>query len=371
MYKPGLEGPKHKGAPMTQLYCGLDFHKRTTTYHIVDQDGKTIEKGTLETKSLFVFFSRRQKMLIGIEASGGTNDAATKLVASGHDVRIINPNKFKAIGIGGKKTDERDAQMIADVLRLNYIPEVHLKQLRSRRLKSLVITREMLVRNKVNTSNHIRGQLREYGITIPAGVEQFMKLAPQAISRLDDPILGSQLQVLFELVKTFASKIAEFEAQIIEVQKENEDAQRLQTVTGIGTMTAAMLIAISDDISRFSSAKHFASYLGLVPREYSSGDKKRMGSITRSGSEVTRRYLIHGARTMLTCAARSKKYNDDPNLQWALALKKRVGMNKATVALAHRMARIAFAILRDKKKYGEVEKDMPRPRIAEFKNLAA
>ena len=142
---------------MSTLYCGIDFHKRTSTYHIVDKEGKSIEKGTLLTKSLVPFMNKRQKMMLGIEASGGTNDMATKLRECGHDVRIVNPNKFKAIGIGGKKTDEKDAEALAHVLRTNYAPEVHLKQLSSRRLKSLVVSREMLVRTKVNTMNHIRG----------------------------------------------------------------------------------------------------------------------------------------------------------------------------------------------------------------------
>ena len=198
-----------------------------------------------------------------------------------------------------------------------------------------------------------------------------MKMTPQAISQLDEPILEGQLLVLFEHVKTYVEDIKAFEEQIISVQKEIPEAQLLQTIPGVATMTAAILIAVTDDVTRFKSAKQFASYLGLVPREHSSGDKQRMGSITRSGSEISRRYLIHGARTMLTVINRTNKYDDDPNLQWAKNLKKRVGMNKATVALAHRMARIAFAMLRDKNNYGDTIKDNPRDTVMDFRDLAA
>lgn len=356
---------------MSQLYCGLDFHKRTTTYHVLDKNKKDIEKGTIETKDLVAFMSKRQKMLIGIEASGGTNDMASKLQASGHKVRIIDTNAFKMIGYKGKKTDERDAHEIAKALHGNYAPEVYLKKLPARRLKSLVISREMLVRTKVNTINHVRGQLREFGIVIPAGPEKFMKFAPQAIAQLDEPLLQSQLQFMFEQIKIYQAQIVEAEKQIIEVQSEDERARLLQTVPGIAVLSSAILVAVIDDIGRFETAKHFASYLGLVPREYSSGDKKRMGSITRSGSEIARRYLIHGARTMLTVGGRTDKYDNDPHIQWALNLKKRVGMNKATVALAHRMARITFAILRDKIEYGAVDKTKPRPTIIDFRDMAA
>ena len=120
------------------------------------------------------------------------------------------------------------------------------------------------------------------------------------------------------------------------------------TIPGIGLKTAIALVAVTDDISRFKNAKHFASYLGLVPSESSSGDKKRYGSVTKSGPEIARRYLVHGARSNIRY---TKEADTDPNKLWALRLKNRVGMNKATVAMAHRMARIAYSVLRSNESY--------------------
>ena len=368
----GSEDPNNLGeTPMTRLYCGIDFHKKTSSIHIVDEQGNHKEKATLATPTLVKFFSNRKNLLIGIEASGGTNDIVQKLKDSGQDVRIINPNMFKAIGIGGKKTDERDAKMLAEALRLNFIPEVYHKTIAARRLKSLIISREMIVRMKVNLINHIRGQLREYGITIAKGPDKFLALGRQAISLLDYEPLQIDLNMYFDHVQLFVKQIAEMEKKIAGELAEDYRFKNLQTIPGVGLMTNAMLISITDDVGRFSSAKHFASYIGIVPREYSSGEKRRLGSITRSGSEVLRRYLIHGARAILMYAGRTNKYDNDPNVQWALNLKKRIGMNKATVALAHRMARTAFAMLRDKTTYGDVVKNNPRPRVLDYQDIAA
>ena len=338
---------------MTTLYCGMDFHKNTTTFCIVDELGKQHELSTVKTAKLVSHFANRPKMMIGIEASGGTNDMVERLKKSGHDVRIINPNKFKAIGIGGKKTDEKDARAIADILRLSYIPEVYHKSRYAREIKSLIVGREMLVRTRVNMANHIRGLLREYGITMPAGFDKFLANAKESISRLESPEIEEHLFDLLERVKDLDTRTKAMEKTLEEIAERDERVKTVRTAPGIGLMTAVMLIAVLDDHSRFKDAKHFASYLGLVPREHSSGDKRRMGSITRSGSEILRRYFIHGARSTLMYT--SKKASTDPNKMWALRLKAKHGTNKATVALAHRMARIAFAMIRDNATYGDIK----------------
>lgn len=332
-------------------YLGIDFHKRTSTLCFMNEKGGDIEMVNIHTKNLNKFLANRKNLLIGIEASGGTNDAAEKLKLSGHDVRIVNPNKLGLVGQGGKKTDEKDARAIADCLRLNFVCEVHHKSRRARELKSLVVGREMLVRSKVNQINHIRGTLREYGITMPAGVEKFMALARASIEKIDCGYLKEHLLYLLDRTVDLEERIKHTEDHLEKILEENEQAKNLRTVPGIGLMTVAAILAVVDDVSRFKDAKSFASYLGLVPREHSSGDKRRMGSITRSGSEIVRRYLIHGARCILALSSRPTKYDSDPNISWAQNLKGRIGMNKATVALAHRMARTAFAILRENKPY--------------------
>jgi transposase len=164
-------------------------------------------------------------------------------------------------------------------------------------------------------------------------------------------MIQGNLLFALEQIHTYIEREEIIETELKALAEKDPRCKRLDTIPGFGLMSQLAFIAVIDDSQRFADAKHFASYLGLVPREYSSGDKRRMGSITRSGSEILRRYLIHGARTTLMHSLSSKYKSDDPNRRWAVNLKHRIGMNKATVALAHRMARIGFSLLKDELDY--------------------
>lgn len=330
-----------------KVYCGIDFHKNTSTLCALYQDGKGAEPlTTVKTKLLAQYLSNKKDWVIGIEVTGGVNDMAERLKASGHEVILINSNQFRGIGIGGKKTDERDAVALANALRLGFIPEVHLRSKRSRQIKSLLTSREHLVQARVDAINHIRGTLREYGITIAAGVEHFYSDAFNKIHELESDQIKRALLLIFDRVKELKNEEKFIEADLTLFTAEDEQVKKLQTIPGVGPITALMMLAVVDDINRFKSGKLFASYLGLVPKVSASANMRMMGSITRSGSEMLRRYLIHGARAWMRYSPK-----DDVNRIWAEKLKERRGMNKAVVALAHRMARICFAVLRDNTVY--------------------
>lgn len=333
---------------MSKLYAGIDFHKHNSVIRIVDDQGEVKEKTTIRSRLLRTFFSNREGIMLGIESSGGVNPVVEELREDGHQVVIVNSNQFRGIGVGGKKTDDRDALAIAHCLRMNFVPQVHLKSRSSRELKSLVVNRELMVRQRVNLTNHIRGTLREYGINMPAGVKEFWSQAGEKITRIENDLLRECLQESLELARKFKAREEQIENYLESLLKENPDAMRLRKVPGIGPMSTAMLIAVTDDVNRFKNAKEFASYLGLTPSEHSSGDKRRMGRITRSGSEILRRYLIHGARNNLTY---SRPNDKDPNRRWARQVKDRAGFNKAVVALAHRTARIAYNIMKNQTQY--------------------
>lgn len=336
---------------MTSLYCGIDYHKNTCTFKIVNKNGDLIEKATKKTTNIIKHLANYQELIIAIEASGGVNDFVDRLKAANHTVKIVDPKKFHLVGINGKKTDEKDAAALAEGLRVNFIPEVHHKNIRSREIKSLLVSRELVVNTRVNIFNHVRGMLREYGITIAKGKDHFLKDALSSINQVQNGYIRNTLLALFKTGTNLMEEEKLIEERLQNFTKNDENIKRLQTVPGIGPLTALALVSVVDDVSRFKNSKFFASYLGLVPKEYSSGDTRMMGSITRSGSEILRRYLIHGARSIMMHV---KPGNPDPNKSWALKTKDRIGMNKATVALAHRMARIAFCILRDESSYGEV-----------------
>jgi transposase len=333
--------------PGKKVYCGIDFHKVTSTLCALFQDGREAEPlVTVKTKLLVQYLCNRKDWVIGIEVTGGANDMAERLKASGHEVILINSNQFRGIGIGGKKTDQRDARALANALRLGFIPEVHLRSKRAREIKSLLTSREHLVQGRVDAINHVRGTLREYGITIPAGVENFYAQGFSKIHELANEQIKRALVLIFERVRLLKTEETQIEQDLLILTADDEKVQRLQTVPGVGPITALMMLAVVDDISRFKNSKLFAAYLGLVPRVSASANVRMMGSITRSGSEMLRRYLIHGARAWMRYAPKT-----DVNRIWAEKLKERRGMNKATVALAHRMARICFAVMRDESVY--------------------
>lgn len=333
---------------MRKLYLGIDWHKNKSTLCTVDEQGERKELVEIKSADMVRYLSNKRFEKIGIEASGGVNDIVQKLKDSGHEVVIINSNLFKAVGMGGKKTDERDATAIANALRLNYIPSVHHKSERARVLKSLIVSREHLVQSRVDTVNHIRGTLREYGIVIPQGFERFLEHARLAVGQLPVPPMRRMLDFMLEQISLLMLEEGKAEAEIEELVKDDARVARLRTIPGVGPLGSVVLVSVIDDVGRFPDAKKFASYLGLVPQEHSSGGKQRFGSITRSGPELARRYLIHGARSVLM---HTKDDCKDMNRVWAMRLKEKAGMNKAVVALAHRLARISWSILKNERDY--------------------
>jgi transposase len=338
---------KHLPKTATDVYCGIDFHKNTCTLCTLTKDGKEVEPITkVNTDRLFQFLSNRKGWRIGIEASGGVNHVVEKLKGQGHEVVIINPNKFRGIGIGGKKTDSRDAQALANALRLSFVPEVHHRSRYARELKSLLTSREHIVQTRSGMMSHVRSTMREYGITMPAGAESFYSLASLKVKDVENGYIQTTLLTMIEYIFNLKKQEGEIEDRLQDMTRDDERLKRFQTAPGVGLMTALAMMAVIDDIERFANSKSFASYLGLVPSVTASANKCMMGSITRSGSEMLRRYLIHGARAWMRYSP-----TGDPNRAWAEKVKDRRGMNKAVVALAHRMARILYAMAKSETVY--------------------
>lgn len=336
----------------SKTYCGMDYHKKSTELCVMDGEGKIIEQVRVESSKVIQFLSNRKEYVIGIEASGGTFEVTSKLKALGHTVKIINPVQFKAIGMGGKKTDKKDALAIATALRVGFIPEVHHKSEYARQLKSLLASREQACSIRIQITNHVRGILREYGLPLPVGVENFWVNVGPALKELECIAIRETLQILVNQAFELKKQESVIEKTIETITKDDERIQRLQEVPGVGLLSAVAFIGSIDDITRFKSGKELSSYIGITPRESSSGSKRRLGSITKCGSEMLRRYLIHGARTCL----RYKSTPEHRQRIWAEKLENRIGTNKAAVALAHKNARTCFAMLRDGTKYNEKKK---------------
>jgi transposase len=329
-----------------QFYVGLDFHKNVSELCIQDRHGAVVDRARMKTQLVTTYLSNKKGCHIAIEASGAVFDMAEKLKRDGHRVTVIHAGKFRGIGIGGKKTDRRDAEALATALRLGFVPEVHQKSLGARRINSLLASRDLVVGIRIQLTNHVRGILREYGLPMPAGVSNFREHIDETLESLDCEAVREALRALVKTAKEVVEQEAFIEEKLRALTKDDERVARLEEVPGVGRLSACALVAAFDDISRFPSAKHAGSFLGLVPRESSSGNKRRLGSITKAGPELLRRYLIHGAR----CTLRYE--GTDRTRRWAKKLESRVGPNKAAVALAHKNARICFALLRDGSRYG-------------------
>lgn len=336
------------------IFLGIDYHKNTSTLCFKTRQGVKIKQVTVKTDELPEALAEYKSLEIAIETTGGSNHMAMVLESLGHKVYLTNTNKAKAIGLNAQKTDDKDSEVLSDLLRSNFLPKVHLKSVVCREIKSILVQREFIVQSRVGMICHIRGILREYGITIEAGVQNFYKLAGQKIAKLSNELMKKNLEILLDQCLELKNEEMRIDHEVIEFVKVNHPelfikAEKLENIPGIGWTTALLMVAIIDNADRFPDAQKFGAYLGLIPGQFSSGDHIRMGHITRSGCEMLRRYLIHGARALLKYA-KSRKSKSDVET-WALRLAAKKGMNKATVAVAHKLARVCFAIVRDDKDF--------------------
>jgi len=336
---------------MGELYCGIDFHKRKSWLFAVNEEKEVrIDVEIMSSRICEYLSPYSEEMRVAIEATGGANHLAMKLVEMGFEVVLVETNQFHPRNKKrGSKTDRKDAEALSKYLRMDDLPEVYLKSLEARKLKTLLVQREHLLNTRRNTTNHIRGILREYGFTIPVGVDAFLKSAGKFIDQLESASTKDLMKFHLDQAQIYLQKEAELNANLERMAEGDEDCLRLMTVPGVGPMSALCLVAVVDDITRFEEARKFAAYLGLVPREFSSGGKQRLGQITRSGPEMLRRYLIHGARAVLLKSG--PRLENDPNRKWAERVQSRGNTNKAVVALAHRNARICYGILKNKMSY--------------------
>jgi len=331
-----------------KVYCGLDFHKNVSELCVMDFEGKILDRVRLAADKVVTYLSNKPEYHIGIESSGGVFDITAKLEATGHRVTIINASQFRGIGITGKKNDMRDAEALATALRLGFVPEVHKKTLYSRQMKSLLASRDIAVKTRTTLTNHVRGIMREYGLPMPAGATAFWEQVSGRLKEIECEIVRGVLGGLVDQATTLKDEENKIDLALQAITKNDERVKRLETIPGVGPLTAIAFVATLDDVSRFKDAKHLASYLGLTPRENSSGGRVKFGSITKCGPELLRRYLIHGARSTF-------RYAPKPENRircWAAGVEKRSGTNKAVVALAHKNARICFALLRDETDFG-------------------
>lgn len=329
---------------------GLDLAKNIFQVHAVDAGGAVVVRKALRRSQVISFFDKLAPCLVGMEACGTSHHWARELVRLGHTVKLMPPAYVKAYVKRGK-TDAADAEAICEAVTRPTMRFVPIKSREQQAALFLHRTRDLLVKQRTQAVNMMRGQLAEFGVNIPQGLDRARTLAQQIVNQtasLDLPEHGMMmLSILCEQVLAIHEQIRKIERQIQTLQRSDEVARRLATIPGIGPIGATAFAASVTDPAQFRSGRQFAAWLGLTPLQKSSGGKERLGRISKMGDKYLRRLLVIGA-TALVRQFRSRPDKAPPHLASLLARKP---VRVATVAMANKIARIIWALMTRQETY--------------------
>jgi len=331
---------------MESTLIAVDLAKDVFEIAVSRKPGKVAERHRLSRARFLPFFAERQPTTVLLEATGSAHHWARELRQLGHQPVLLPPRAVKRYR-DGNKTDRNDAKSLLEASRNEEIRPVPLKTVAQQTLTSLHRLRSAWMATRTARINTVRGLLRELGLTIPLGAR---KVAPLVTSLLADPesavplALRSLLGEACEEIGHLEARIKSTERQLEALAKEIPAVRYLRSIPGVGLLTATALYAFVGEVRRFPTARHFASYLGLTPREHSSGNQRRLGRISKRGDTYLRTLLTHGARAV----PRAAHVADSPTRlhAWALAVQQRRGHNVAAIALASKLARIVWAVWR-------------------------
>ena len=322
---------------------GIDLGKNIFHLVALDLHGKVVAKSKFSRKQLLAYTANLPSLLIGIEACSGAHFIGAVLRAQGHDVRLI-PAQFVKPFLKSNKNDFLDAEAIAEAVARQNMRFVPIKTDDQLDLQALHRVRDRLVHRRTALINQIRGFLLERGIVFAQGPANLRRQMPAILEDAEQKITPRMRNLLDHLWQEWKSLNAEIESISDDIDAiANQDAacQRLRGIPGVGPLVATATVAAIGNGAAFRKGREFAAWLGLIPRQHSTGGKARLLGISKRGSIYLRRMFIHGARAMLLRV----KYDTGRLGQWAHELERRVPRNKAVVAVANKLARIAWAVL--------------------------
>lgn len=323
---------------------GLDLAKSVFQVHGLDVSGRAVLTRRLRRHQVLGVLARIPPCLVGMEACGGAQHWARALTAQGHRVKLMNPRYVKAY-VRTNKSDRADAAAIAEAAGREAVPAVPVKALWQQDLQSVHRVRSQLVQSRVALGNQVRGLLAECGIVLPKGVGALRRALPAILEDAENGLSGLMRRLLaesHERLVELQGRIEGYNQLLAEFARERPECKALMTVPGIGVLGASALLAFAGNGAGFANARELAAALGVVPRHSGTGGLTRPGAISKRGDAYLRTLLVHGARAVL----RTAPGKDNRLARWALAVQARRGPNIATVALANKLARIAWAILR-------------------------
>jgi transposase len=323
---------------MKHTTVGVDLAKNVIQLHYIDAETGEIVNKPVKRAAFLQHFANRAPCLIGMEACGGSQHWARKLVAMGHQVKLM-PGKFVKAFVMGNKNDAADARAIWMAVQQSG-KSIAVKTETQQAVLGLHRMREQLVRFRTMQINGLRGLLTEYGEVMGKGRAALDKAIPGVLERLVDRLPA----ILIDTLREQWNGLAELDAQIAGIErrlrawmKEDSASRAIAAIPGVGLLTATAAVATMGEAKTFRSGREFAAWIGLVPRQTGSGGKVHLHGISKRGDVYLRKLLIHGARTVV-CLAKAPG-------PWVEQIKKRRPLNVAIVAQANRMARTIWAIL--------------------------
>ena len=330
---------------MKMTVLGIDLAKNVFQLHGVDDQGTVVVRKKLTRPKLLPFVAQLAPCRIGMEACQGAHYWAREMRKLGHDVRLISP-QFVTPYRTSHKNDPNDAAAICEAVSRPHMRFVPIKEVEHQDVQALHRARQLLIKQRTALCNQIRGLLSEYGIVVAQGVQRLRKSLPALLEDADNGLTGLSRELFQDLSQQLVwldECLGGMDGKIFQVCLTTESCQRLTKLEGVGPMIATALYAAVPQAHLFHNGRHLAAWLGLVPRQHSTGGKSLLLGISKRGDRYLRTLLIHGARAVVY------RWKDTPNpsarARWVQQLIARRGIHCATVALANKMARVAWVLL--------------------------
>lgn len=326
-------------------FVGIDLAKRSFHLYAVDGEGRAVLSRKLTRGRLSAVVAQLPACTIAMEACGSAHHWARVFRAFGHEVRLIAPQFVKPY-VKSNKNDAADAEAICEAAQRPSMRFVAVKTVEQQDIQAIHRMRSLAVERRTAQINQIRGLLLEYGIEVAQGRAAIQRRLPEILEDADNGLSArfrAELSGLAEELRHLNERVAHYDDQIEQIAHGDAQARALMTIPGLGAKGAtALLAAVGDDPRLLKNGRGLAAWLGLVPRQHSTGGRDRLLGISKRGDVYLRNLLIHGARAVLRFVERK----EDATSRWATALKARRHTNVAVVAMANKIARIAYAVMR-------------------------
>ena len=330
---------------------GLDIAKSVFQVHGIDVEGKVIIRRQLKRRYVLAFFQKLAPCLVGIEACASSHHWSRELQALGHTVRLMPPAYVKPY-VKRQKNDMADAEAICEAVTRANMRFVETKTPEQQSCLMLHRTRHLFIRQQTAVINAIRAHLAEFGIVAPVGrngVEELLNVVADPSDKRVPDIARACLAALGAQLRRFKEQILAFDRMITAWHRSSETSRRLDEIPGVGPMLATALVACVPDPKAFRSGRNFSAWIGLVPKQHSSGGKDRLGSISKQGDRYLRSLFVAGALAVIRYA----KIHGTKHRPWLTALLARRPTKVAAIALANKIARMAWAMMTKGERYKE------------------